>query len=147
MSKLTFYVQARADGGRRMGIDIDDESVLGRFEPGGGEFDPALLWYVDVRCKGELPLEAEQSRGWLLRQSELLKGELKELGRELEVGLDSGLWPLQRKVENAPPSVEIAIVCSSLHRLASRDFGKILGRLADEFTTMVNSLGSVEATA
>jgi hypothetical protein len=140
-------IQARSDGGRRTGIDIDDETVLGRFEPGGGEFDPALLWYIDVRCKGELPSEPPQARNWLLQQSELLKGELKKLGGELEVGLDSGLWPLQRKVENAPRGVEITIVCSSLRHVASHDFGKTLERLADEFTSMLNSLASLEAAA
>jgi hypothetical protein len=147
MNKLTFYVQMRSDGGRRTGIDIDDETVLGRFESGGEEFDPALLWYIDIRCKGELPSEAAQARDWLLQQSELLKAELKKLGRELEVGLDSGLWPLQRKVEHSPHGVEITIVCSSLRRVASRDFGKTLGRLADEFTAVVNALGSVEVVA
>ena len=147
MSKLTFYVQARSDGGRRTGIDIDDETVLGRFEPDGEEFDPALLWYTDIRCKGELPSEAARARDWLLQQSELLKGELKKLGTKLEVGLDFGPWPLQRKVENAPHGVEITIVCSSIRRVASHDFGKTLGRLADEFTAIVNSLGSVEAAA
>lgn len=147
MSKLTFYVQQRVDGGRRTGIDIDGETVFEHFEAAGEEFDPALLWYVDIRCVGNLPSEPDRAKQWLLDQMEPLRASLQSLGQELEVGLDSGLWPLQRKVEAAPPGVEIAIVCSSLRRVATRDFGQILSHLASQFPAIVNSLGRIEAAA
>jgi len=145
--KINFYVQARVDGGRRSGIEVDGETVLGRFEEGSGEFDPALLWYVDVRCKGGLPSEPGKARNWLLAQSELLVLEFKKLGDELQVGLDAGLWPLQRKVEGAPRDAEIIIVCSSLRSVASRDFGNILKQLAEGLPATLNSLRDVEVPA
>ena len=50
MTKLTFYRQGRKDGGIRTGVEVNDESVLGRFEEGDKETDSALDWYVDIRC-------------------------------------------------------------------------------------------------
>jgi len=147
MSKLTFYVQQRVDGGRRSGIDIDGETVFGRFEAGGEEFDPALLWYVDVRCAGDLPSEPDRARRWLLDQKELLTSALKNIGDELQVGLDSGLWPRERKVDGAPRGVDIVIVCSSLRRVAAPDFGQTVTRLAEDFPAIVESLGSIETVA
>jgi len=147
MSKLTFYVQQRVDGGRRTGIDVDGETVFNRFEESGEEFDPALVWYVDVRCVGELPSEPEQARQWFVEQREVLTGALRNLSNELQVGLDAGLWPRQRRVDAAPRGVEIVIVCSSLRGFATRDFGKILLRLAEDYPAILTSLGRVEATA
>jgi hypothetical protein len=145
MSKLTLYVQERVDGGRRTGIDIDGETVFDRFEPGGEEFDPALLWYVDLRCAGDVPIEPERAREWLLDQKEVLTAALKSISDELRVGLDSGLLPRQQKVEGAPRGVEIMIVCSSLQRAATPDFGRTVARLAEDFPAIVRSLGRIEA--
>jgi hypothetical protein len=147
MRKLTFYIQEREDGGRRMGIDLDGDTVLGRFDPGHAESDPALVWYVDVRCKGELPPEPELARNWLLQQKDLFMKELNRLGEKLQVGLDFNPWPLQWKVEGAPRGVEITIVCSSLRRVPSRELGQHLEQLAEKFAETVNSLAAVEAAA
>jgi hypothetical protein len=70
---------------------------------------------------------------------------LKKLSDDLQVGLDSGLWPRQQKVENAPGGVDIVIVCSSLRRMATREFGQTVARLAEEFPAIVISLGRIEA--
>jgi len=60
MPTITFYRQARRDGGIRTGIEIDQNTVLMRFDRGRKESDPALLWCVDVRCSGaRLPREPE----------------------------------------------------------------------------------------
>jgi hypothetical protein len=145
MGKLTFYVQQRIDGGRRTGIDIDGDTVFERFETGDEEFDPALLWYIDLRCAGDLPSEPDEARDWLIDHRDLLTGALKKLSDDLEVGLDSGLWPRQQRLEVAPRGVEILIVCSSLRRIATPDFGQTVARLAEEFTAIVRSLGRIEA--
>ena len=145
--KITFYIQARVDGGRRIGIEVDGETVLGRFDEGGGEFDPALLWYVDVRCAGRLPSAPDEARAWLYSQCDLLEREMRGLGQRLQVGLDAEIWPLQHKVEGAPRGVEITIVCSSLRSVASRGFGNTLSQLAGDLPAMLNSLGDIKAAA
>ena len=70
MPKLTFYHQARFDGGRRTGISLDDDATsLHFFETGAAEedYDPRLLWYVDLRCEGNaIPGEPQAARDWFL---------------------------------------------------------------------------------
>ena len=59
MPELTFFRQKRHDEGIRMGIELDGKStLLVDFQPGLPEleYDPmgsALLWYVDIRCRGK----------------------------------------------------------------------------------------------
>ena len=50
--ELSFYRQKRQDGGIRTAVTVDGDTVLHRFQPGEGASDPALLWYVDLRCAG-----------------------------------------------------------------------------------------------
>ena len=52
MPNLTFYRQKRVDGGVRTGVELDGETVASLFEEGDPERDPALLWFVDLRCEG-----------------------------------------------------------------------------------------------
>ena len=63
MPELDFYRQQRRDGAIRTGIEIDGETVLGRFEQVAEDANPVLAWWVDVRCKGRrLPDEPEAAR-------------------------------------------------------------------------------------
>ena len=72
MPNLTFYRQARIDGGIRTGIELDEDAVFEHFEEGGPELDPTLLWYVDLRCQGPgLPDEPRKAREWLIDHADV----------------------------------------------------------------------------
>ena len=47
VNTITYYQQTRVDGGSRIGIETNGDTLWGQFEPGNLEPDPALLWYVD----------------------------------------------------------------------------------------------------
>jgi hypothetical protein len=70
-------------------VAIDDRTVLHLFEPGRDDSDPALLWFVDLRCRGRrLPTEAESARQWLLDQGPIVRAGFAVLADEIRVGLD-----------------------------------------------------------
>ena len=49
MHELICFRQKRQDGGIRSGIQIDGTTHFHRFDEGTEDFDPSLLWYVDLR--------------------------------------------------------------------------------------------------
>ncbi len=98
MSSIVFFRQARMDGGIRTGIDVDGAGWE-YYEGGSEEYDPALIWYVDLRAQGDhLPGSLEDARQWLLDQESLVNATYQQLVERLEVGMDPDVWPL--KVEN-----------------------------------------------
>jgi len=52
VTEIAFFINARQDGGLRTGIDVNGETIWHHFIPGPEDADPALLWWVDVTCKG-----------------------------------------------------------------------------------------------
>src|SRR5947207_6480872 len=94
MPKLKFYRQRRVDGGTRTGIDVDNEEMWHRFEePPEAEADPALVWYVDVRCHGPaVPAGREEARVWLLKNTPVIKRAFEQIADKLHAGYD-GRWP------------------------------------------------------
>lgn len=144
MPALTFFRQARVDGGVRTGIDIDDESVWQRFEAGNEEPDPALLWYIDVRCDGEdLPGERGQARQWFLDQAPIIKPAFRVLAEKLRVGVDE--WPYQFRVPGSPPAVQLRIVCSAVRGLSPDVLSNALERLGDQWERILTDLEAAEA--
>ena len=105
MSKLTFFRQARADGGVRTGIDVDG-ATLDHLE-GGTNDDPALSWFVDVRFDGQdVPADLAQAQQWLREKETLVRRAYEVLGRRLQVGLDPDVMPVQCEVPGSPPGVQ-----------------------------------------
>src|SRR5438874_10628438 len=96
MHTLSFYRQARQDGGVRTAIEVDSETTFHQFEPGSEESDPALLWYVDLRCEGEdLPSEPEDARKWLLANADLIKHGFRLLADKVAAGVDWSVYPVE----------------------------------------------------
>src|SRR3954451_9524953 len=96
MPDLTFYRQKRVDGGVRTGIDIDGVTVCEDFEEGDEERDPALRWYVDLRCSGDsLPHDADLAREWLLEHEEMIRDGFSRYASQLAAGADRDDYPLQ----------------------------------------------------
>jgi hypothetical protein len=144
MPKLNFFRQRRVDGGTRSGISVDDLIVLEAFEPGGADSDPALLWYMDVRCEGaRLPAQPAAARQWFLDQRGLITGALRELAEDVRAGIDVDAWPPQRRVSPAPKGVEMTIVCSAVRRVAALELAAVLLESATHWEDHLRKLGEV----
>src|SRR5215204_559527 len=121
MPEITFYRQRRRDGGTRTGIDIDGNSALDRFEAGTDDPDPALVWYVDVRCVGpSLPRTSHRARMWLLQHEVALTGVVLALAHELEAGSDPSDLPLRKTSRIGKPPVAVTVACSAVRRLEAK---------------------------
>jgi len=143
MAKITFYRQARQDGGIRTGVDVDDATALERFEAGSTYDDPALLWYVDVRCQGKsLPNQAEGARKWLISNGALIRQSLKALADEVSTGMDSDVWPLRRPVLHAPRGARIELACSATRRVDGREIAAVLRDIAVRWDRRLKNLRS-----
>src|SRR4051794_13461226 len=96
MGKLSFYRQARQDGGIRTAVELNEETVFHSFKKGAKEEDPALLWWVDLRCEGPgLPKDAAGARRWLITHAGLIKDGFGRLAEKLHAGLDVDIYPFQ----------------------------------------------------
>ena len=147
MTKLTFYHQVRADGGKRTGIESDTETLLHHFAPGGKEHDPALLWYVDLRCEGErLPDTPEGAREWFVRNEGYFVAQLRAIANDgLSVGFDAELMPLQRNLADAPDGARVTVVVSAVKRLLGRDIAPRLCELADHWGELLSQVCPLSA--
>jgi len=143
MKKLTFYHQRRCDGGVRTGVELDDERILERFDPGSLPEDSSLLWWIDVRCsQATWPSEPDEVRNWLLKNAQEIENALKTLAIDLRAGIDVD-WPA-RRVIRSNTGVEIEILCSAMRRVDGRDIGTALSGLAKDWRTMIAELPSCE---
>jgi hypothetical protein len=140
MSSLVFYKQFRKDGGVRIGVEVDETTVLHQFTKGSEESDPALDWYADLRCEGRsLPQDPEEVRAWLLDHSAVIQKGFEQVADELEAGMDLDFCPLQREI-GAVPSVKMRIVCSAVRRLGAREIARDLARIARQWKTTIRNL-------
>jgi len=118
MPNLTFYRQARIDGGIRTGIELDEDTVFEHFEEGGPEPDPTLLWYVDLRCQGPgLPDDPRKAREWLIDHSDVICDGFSRCASEFEAGRDVDSYPLLwSEFSGVPAGVEMTIACATNRR-------------------------------
>ena len=146
MTKLTFYRQGRKDGGIRTGVEVNDESVLGRFEEGDKETDSALDWYVDVRCTvSKLGNDPEDARRWLMEHASAIQAALGDLAKELKAGMDFSSV-LRRKVAGTPRGVQIDIVCSVVRRNTAQEMANVLSGRGVQWRELISRLPALEPT-
>jgi hypothetical protein len=147
MATLTFYRQARADGGLRTGIEIDGETLLEDYLPGGQEHDPALLWYVDLRCEGDsLPTEPEAVREWFLENARLIQSGFATCAEELKVGVDSfdqDFRPYERRIGQTPDGTVLRVCVSAVRRMDARKIAVELRRIGAEWDRSLHALPSL----
>jgi hypothetical protein len=143
MTEITFFRQKRFDGGVRTGIDVMGETLLQEFVPGNLDFDSALLWYIDLRCKGQnIPGDPELVRSWFIRRSEFFKRELIKIANEsLCVGFDADLFPYQNRLTDSE-GTEIRVVITAIRRITALDLAEELRCLATEWDTILSNLRS-----
>jgi hypothetical protein len=127
MAKIVFYKQARDDGGIHTGIEVNGITCYERFEIEGEEYDPALIWYVEVYCEGdELPDDAAGALSWLKSHAGPIKDGLQNLAAKVQIGLDHNTTPLHWPVSNAPHGVSMKILCDVARRRVGLDMAKLI---------------------
>jgi len=145
MSTITFCRQARRDGSVRTGIEIDQNTVLARFEQGKSDTDPALVWYVDVKFRGNgLATTPQVARAWLIRQEKAVTRLLNALADEIPAGIDPSDWPLKRE-RTLASGIRMVVVCSAVRRVEAAHLAEILRDLAAGWRKRLEALPQVEA--
>lgn len=141
MAKLVLYRQARNDGGVRTGIDVDESAALEDFVDGNGDHDPALKWYIDVRCEGEqLPPDPIAAWKWFSVNASYFRAALGEVADHLELGLDSEILPFQKQFCGPDAGVAVEIAISAVRRMQAREVAREIRALADGWEVLLASL-------
>jgi hypothetical protein len=146
-AKLTYYRQMRVDGGIRTGIEIDGDTVASRFEETEGTIiDPALLWYVDVRCEGvAIPRDPSDAWRWLLDNASNFKQALRDAASDLVAGVDTGAWPALIPIKKLPAKVRGVIAFSSMKRISGHDLSHVLNSIATGWEHSIRELAPAKA--
>lgn len=147
MPQITFYRQARIDGGTRMGVEVDGETVLGRFDELGRDDDPVLAWFLVVECRGDdLPTDGEAARNWLLAHGDELRPALANLADAMAAGIDFDLWPMRRTLleptAHRPFSAEVT--CAAFRRGDGQRIAAQLADLSDHWDEYLTRLGQLQ---
>jgi hypothetical protein len=139
--EITFYRQVREDGGVRTGVTVDGTTIFERYESSGDDYDPALTWYVDVRCESAKASRIpERVRQFLLKHAKVIREGLAALAEKFEVGMDFEYIPVKWPIPGAPKGVRMAVVCSICRRSVGLDMGKILNDVAEHWEEWVQEL-------
>ncbi|MGD0387733.1 MAG: hypothetical protein ABSC42_02155 [Tepidisphaeraceae bacterium] len=142
MQTITFYRQKRIDGGIRTGVEVGGNTVLSTFKSGRGEHDPALVWYVDVICKGrKLPKNSEEARRWLVDHHASIQRLLNALAGRIMEGIDPDVWPISQ--QGIIHGVKIRISCSTVRRLEARKLATVIRDIAQRWDEYVGDLAPV----
>jgi hypothetical protein len=145
MPTLTLFRQARGDGGIRTGLEYEGWVIFEHFQPGADESDPALNWYVDVRCEGRslsFP-KRDLARQWMLERGDKLAPALLELARELHGGGIDVFWPLKRVLSAPAPGVKAALVVAGIRRRDALDIAAKLRALGQHWEEILQQLEPV----
>ncbi|MBI3468008.1 MAG: hypothetical protein HY000_33795 [Planctomycetes bacterium] len=152
MATLTFYRQARYDGGIRTGVDIDGYPLLEKYTPGDVEEDPTLAWFMDLRFEGDdLPVRPEEAREWLSARSDDVQRCLREASAKLVIGMDKDWQPLllEMSFDEAVGNghVPLTIACSTSNRIEARAMPDRLRELAGTFDLQLRELPEAQAVS
>jgi hypothetical protein len=145
MAGLTFYRQRRMDGGLRTGIMLGESTVLGHFEEGGEDYDPSLLWSIDLRCDGPtLPSSAEGARQWLLAHESIIKDGFERYAEHLRAGSDpTGAFLLEwADFPNRPQDVAMKIVCGAMRRIDALSLARELRFIGENWRSLIVGLAA-----
>jgi hypothetical protein len=142
MPNLTFYHQVRVDGGERTGIELDGNTLLHHFQQGDEEHDPALLWFLDLRCDGgSLPNEPESVREWFLKNETFFAGRLREIAEvDLRAGFDAEVMPFEKEVAGAPNGARVVVALAAAGRRVGRQIARDLRDVAGNWAMLLSRL-------
>lgn len=142
MAKLIFYRQKRYDGGIRMGLDLNSEEIAHHFEEGRSERDPALLWYVDLRCEGPgIPDDPEAAADWLVDHAPSIREGFARFAEKLKIGADPDLYSLYwNEFPDVPEGVSMVIACSAARRVDGREMSSVLADIGARWNELLRML-------
>jgi hypothetical protein len=147
MTELAFYTQTRQDGGVRTGLELNRTiTLLEDFDEGppASRDDPlgsALIWYVDVRCRGDdLPTEPEAARHWMLAHVYSLREGLLLFADAIAAGADDSIPLSWTQFPSAPAGVQVEAVCSAIRRVSARELGTHIRTVADRLDECLRKL-------
>jgi hypothetical protein len=146
MGKLLFYRQKRVDDGMRTGLELGDVTLAEQFEPGPGERDPILRWYVDVKCEGPaIPDDPDRAEEWFIDRGEVLRKGLTDYAKALENGVDAGFHSITwNSFSQTKENVYVTISCSASDRSTARRLPSILTDMASRWDAIMDSLELVD---
>ena len=154
MRSLIFFEQKRHDGTIRTGIEADgDTTLLGLIieGPSDREDDPlgsALLWYTEIRCRGEnLPTEPEEARSWLISRADVFGPTLIKLAKQVKVGWDADFPISCKDFPTLDRGFEAEFVCSAIRKLSNPALSEVIERFASEFVSKLNRLEPLEISS
>jgi hypothetical protein len=130
------------DGGVRTGIELDGDTVYGLFEEGEDECNPALLWYVDLRCQGsKLPETARGARKWLIDHAKMISNGFSKCAVDIRAGIDPDIYPLfWDKFSDIPESIQLTIAISAIRRVNAIEMSKVVAEIDSRWIEIVRSL-------
>jgi hypothetical protein len=146
MPKLVFYRQKRYDDAIRTGIELDDQTIAHRFEDVEGDRDPALLWYVDLRCSGPgIPDSPDAAAHWLVEHSEIIREGFERFAQKLSVGADTDDYSLTwDDFPKKPDGVEMKIACSAVRRIDARQMAQMLSDIGRRWDQLIDELEIIQ---
>jgi hypothetical protein len=141
---ITVFRQARVDGGRRTGVDINGTTYLQQFRRGRQAHNPALVWFIDVTFSGpRLPDEPNEARSWLVEHRDNINQALKEMAKTLgPVDPDAIPFEDERSVRGLT-GVKMRIAVSAMRRTDARQVQDELRAFADDWESAMNGLTDV----
>jgi hypothetical protein len=143
---LTFYVQGRADGGLRCGVETPDDEIFHILENEAGldRSDPRLIWSADVRCQGPgVPRTSEAASRWFAEHSDAFRDGIALVARDLDVGLDPDIYPLVREIPGLADGVVTKVVVFVSRRREGLMIRAVLDDVIARWDDLMSSLGVV----
>lgn len=133
----------------RTGIELDKNLVYGRFDEGDPEYDPVLLWYIDLRCEGPgLPTEPDDARQWLLNQSDIVCDGLRRCAEELRAGSDPDIYPVfWEGFSGVPEGVSMKLAFTAIRRIDAIQLSQKMCDLSAHWIELIESLSPASALA
>ncbi|MEZ6233191.1 MAG: hypothetical protein R3B68_03280 [Phycisphaerales bacterium] len=143
MAKIEIYRQKRVDGGIRTGFSVDGARLLQHLQAGSPEPDPALEWFIDIRCtvRGKGPASESEAQTWLTEHSEFLRDALRAAADDIPVGIDADLWPHIQEI-NAPKGWKVVVAYSAIKRVDGRQMASHLRAWAKQFNSVARKLAA-----
>jgi hypothetical protein len=141
MAKMTLYRQTRVDGGVRTGLELDGLSALESFVPGSEDRDPVLLWFLDLRMRGDALNfgDMEEGRDWLLQHADAVTQVLNEAADRLASGMDRDYLPWNWET-SLPDDVRVQVYVMAVHRLTAQRVGEYVRQFAQTWQEALQQL-------
>jgi hypothetical protein len=146
MPEISFYRQARVDGGIRTGVDVDETTVLESYEADSEDFDPALLWYVDLDINAPAfagESQGESVRSWLLKHAKPIQTALATVEEELSLGFDVEARPYVRTIVDEKADLSMTIRVSAIRRIEGRDVASKVSFVRSKWKRLISQMSGL----